>query len=123
MVHSPFGYRAAGPARQPPAGRQHRPVGECAAGGGVHRRRGASPARRARLLAQTSGFRLARRVRFPAQRRGPAGAGDRRHRLPLRRHLRRDRLQAAARRDFGVDAAVLELLARPFPGGAGAGRP
>ena len=49
------------------------------------------------LLAQTTRLRLARRVRFPPQRRGPARARDRRHRLPLRRRARRDRLQAAAR--------------------------
>ena len=74
-------------------------------------RRGAR--RRGRRAARADHrLRLARRARLPPQRRGAAGARDRRHRLPLGRPVRRDRVQAAARPPLGLDAAVLDLLAR-----------
>ena len=122
LVHSPFGIslqalrdnplRAAsiGLSVRAPAGRR---LHHC----GRRRRRGRRAARADLRL------RIARRARFPPQRRRAAGAGDRRRRLSLRRHRRRRRIQAAARRDLGADAAVLDLLARPVPGRAGAGRP
>jgi branched-chain amino acid transport system permease protein len=85
----PFAVRllAAGAARQPAACREHRPAGERAPRRRLHagrgdRRRGRGPAGADQRL------RLARRVRFPSQRRGAAGARHRRHRLPLGRPVR-----------------------------------
>ena len=58
--------------------------------------------RRRRAARADHRLRLARRARLPPQRRRAAGARHRRHRLPLRRHLRRGRLQAAARPALGA---------------------
>ena len=80
----------------------------------VHRRR-RDGRRRRRAARADHRLRLARRARLPPQRRRAAGAGDRRHRVPVRRDLRRHRLQAAAGPDLVLDAAVLDVLARPVP--------
>ena len=122
IVHSPFGLSLRAIRNNPlraaaigiPVNRRLIAVYTLAAFYAGYRRRAVHP---------DHGARLARRVLVRAFGRPDAGAGDRRHRLSLRRTDRRGGVQDAAGSVFDAHAAILAVLDRPRAGRDRAGRP
>ena len=114
IVVSPYRAVAARDPRQSSAGPRRRHPGQPQARRGLHPCRRLC-GRRRRAAGADDPVRLARRACLPPLRRRDAGSGDRRRRLSLWRPDRRRRLQGAAGRSLGLDAAILAVLDRPDP--------